>query len=745
MSVSPRTAWPARVAALVVAVMGLPLLLGLAAFFTDAPITIGTASPRTVIAPEEIRVPDEGQTQLARRQAADAVEPVISENLDAQTDLVQFVVDAFALAQSVRSPDVDGDVPSDRQQRDVLAQRLTMLDTAAIRRLVELPDAALGTARAEAIEIARDAAGAEILEGEVEAYADTQIRRELARSTVEPEIASEILAPILRAALRPTTTVDQEATAEAREAAAEDIDPVEVIIRRSTPIVRAGDEVTAVQLQALRQAGLEGSDPTIESAQALLLSVILTAVVALFLRTYRPLIWASGRHLLLLATLLVLFTGIAVLINTLQVGGGERHFLIPVGAIAMLVTILFDFRVGVLTVIPMTAILAYLVPAVPGLIPFALVSGLLSIPLVGHLTARGQLRTAAWQSTLAYVLLAGAFNVVYSGTENLTAALLAGAANGVLTALMVSGLLPFLESVFGVMTATSLLDFADRNHPLLRELEAKALGTYNHSVMVATLASRACRAIGADALLAEVMALYHDIGKVAKPYFFVENQVAIANPHDELNDPRQSALIIQRHVTDGVEMATVHKLPPEIVDGIRTHHGTTVVAYFYRQALNRAQDGLAAEPDESFFRYKGRRPFSREQAVLMLSDCSEGAVRAASSSEGAMKRDTITTIVTGLVADRVADAQLDDSPLTFADLRTVERSLIEGLEGVYHPRIQYPKDPRKAAEAAEEARLETQEEAAAAEHADRERARAKALQTGSRMSEPADSEPRRTP
>lgn len=726
MSDTNRPAWPSRIAALLLAVLGLPLLLGLSAFFTDAPITAGEPSPRTVIAPEEIRVQDDEQTQLARRQAADAVEPVISENLDAQTDLVQFVVDAFAVAQSVRAPDVEGNIPSESQQIEVLSQRLTMLDTAAITELVNLSDAALSTARSEAVQIARDAAAAEIVEGEVEDYADGQIRRELARSTVEPQVASEILDPILRAALRPTTTLDQEATAEAREAAAADIDPVEVIIRRGTSIVRAGEPVSDVQVEALQEAGLEGSDPTIEFAQALLLSVILSAVVALFLRTFRPIIWAKGRHLLLLATLLVLFTGVAVLIYTIQLGGSERHFLIPVGAIAMLATILFDVRVGVLSVIPMTAIMAYLVPAVPGLVPFALVSGLLSIPLVGRLTARGQLRTTAWQATLAYVLLAGAFNVVYSGTENLTAALLAGLGNGVLTALMVSGLLPFLESLFGVMTATSLLDFADRNHPLLRDLEQKALGTYNHSVMVATLASRACRAIGADALLAEVMALYHDIGKVAKPYFFVENQVAIANPHDELNDPRQSALIIQRHVTDGVEMATVHKLPPEIVDGIRTHHGTTVVAYFYRQALNRAQDGLAAEPDESFFRYKGRKPFSREQAVLMLSDCCEGAVRAASSSEGAMGRDTITTIVTGLIADRVADDQLDESPLTFADLRIVEQSLIEGLEGVYHPRIQYPKDPRKAAEAAGEARRETQDEAAAAEQADQARAREQA-------------------
>ncbi|CAN5453703.1 HDIG domain-containing protein [soil metagenome] len=718
------SAWPARIGALLLCVFGLPAVLGLGALFTDSPVVVGEPSPRTVIAPEEIRVTDQEATDIARRQAADAVAPVVTDNLEAQAALILFVNDAFSVAQAVRAPGVDGEIPSTSQKVEVLSERLPMLDSRAVTLLVDLTDSALSTARSEAISIAQSAAGAQLLEGEVTSYADTTLQRQLALATVGPEVASEILDPILRAALRPTITADQEATQAARDTAAADIDAVEVPFRRGNPIVRAGDTVTPIQQQALVLAGLEGSDPWIEVARALLLSVILTAVVAAYLRTYRPMIWGNGKHLLLLAVLIVIFTALAVVINNVQLGGSERHFLIPVGAIAMLATILFDARVGVLIVIPLTALIAYQIPGQGGLVPFAAVSGLLSIPLVGRLTARGQLRAAAWQSTIAYTLLSGAFSLVYSGTDGLVPALLFGAANGVLTALMVNGLLPFLESLFGVMTATSLLDFADRNHPLLRELESEAIGTYNHSVMVATLASRACRRSEADALLAEVMALYHDIGKVAKPYFFVENQVGIANPHDQLGDPRQSALIIQRHVTDGVEMAMVHKLPPEIVDGIRTHHGTTVVAYFYRQAAQRAEDGLAAEPDEAFFRYKGRRPFTREQAVLMLSDCTEGAVRAASFAEGGMSRDTITKIVSGLIGDRVADGQLDDSPLTFADLRAVEQSLIEGLEGVYHPRIQYPDDPRrnKGDEEIQAARRETEQEARAAEAADEARA-----------------------
>lgn len=724
MAIHSRQTLMGRIAALVVMVLGIPAVLGLAAFFTDAPIVAGEPSPRTVIAAEQVRIVDEDETELQRRLAAEEIEPVVTPNLDAQAALIQRVIDAFDVVTTAMAAGPDGTIPSRSDQIAVLTERLPMLDSEGINLLVTLTSSQLQTARTEAIDIARNAARAQLLdESDVQSWADNDLQRALALSTVNPQIASEIVLPIITDALRPTITVDEAATAQAREDAAAQVEDVALVVQRGTAIVRAGDTVTELQVQALRDTGQDGTDPTQEFAQALLLSIILTTVVAIYVRTYRPTIWSTPKQLMLLSVLLVLFTAILVVINTIAVGGNERHFLIPVGAFAMLATILFDARIGVLLVIPMVALISYQVPGQLGIVPFAAVSGLLSIPIIGRLTARGQLRTAAWQSTVAYIVLAVAFNVVYNGTEGIIGALIAGALNGVLTAMMVNGLLPFLESAFGIITANSLLDFADRNHPLLRELESKAIGTYNHSVMVATLASRACRKIGADALLAEVMALYHDIGKVAKPYFFVENQVGIANPHDQLDDPRQSALIIHRHVTDGVDMAQVHRLPPEIVDGIRTHHGTTVVAYFYRQALQTARDVDGPEPDEAFFRYKGRKPHSREQAVLMLSDCCEGAVRAATQGEGTMSRDTIEKIVTGLIADRVADGQLDDSPLTFADLRAVEESLIEALEGVYHPRIKYPADPNKTVAVVAQARAETEDEARAAEEADAARAR----------------------
>jgi putative nucleotidyltransferase with HDIG domain len=341
----------------------------------------------------------------------------------------------------------------------------------------------------------------------------------------------------------------------------------------------------------------------------------------------------------------------------------------------------------VLVTIPITAFTAFMVPSRPGLTAFAALSCLISVPLVSRLSARGALRTAAWRSTLAYGVLAAVLAAVFTEVDEVPLAALAGLGSGILSAIIVNATLPFLESVFGVLTATSLLDLADRNHPLLRELEEKALGSYNHSVEVSKMTERAARGVGADSLLASVAALYHDIGKVQRPYFFVENQFGIDNPHENL-EPEVSARIIKEHVTDGIQIARSYRMPSEIVEGIRTHHGTTLVGYFFRKAANAAPEG--ATIDERPYRYDGRKPSSKEMAILMLADCCEGATRAAALADRNLTREAIASIVAGLIDDRVEDGQLEEANITFRELRSVRESFIESLCYVYHPRITYP-------------------------------------------------------
>jgi len=677
-----------RLLALLLALIGVPLVLGISSLLQDQPIRAGAPSPRTVIAPELIRVADPEATERERRAAAAAVDPVLVDDEEAKAAIVQDVRDVFAAVRAARERDDQGVAASRAEQVNALRSRLSMLDREAVATLVALDADELGDVADESVSIAQQFARQRLPADRLEEVADSQLATELAVRNLPPEIEQDVIAPIIRAALRPTVRVDEEATAAARAEAAAQISEVVRSFPGGSVIVAAGEVPDAVQVAALEQRGLAGSAPWRALAEGFLVTLLLTLASCAYLRQYRPKVWRSTRRLVLLSCLFLLFA-VTLEIATLRAPTADPGwlFLVPVGAIAMLATILFDPPVGVLVTIPMTVLVAFAVPSEPGLVAFAAIAPLVSVPLVSRLSARGDLRRATGQSTVAYVVLAGVLAGVFSSLEAVPLALLAGLVNGALTGVAVLGLLPFLESAFGIVTATGLLDLADRNHPLLRELEQKALGSYNHSILVSTLAERAARAIGADALLSGVAALYHDIGKVRRPYFFVENQFGITNPHDEL-EPEVSALIIQEHVTDGITMAKTYRLPPEVVEGIATHHGTTLVSYFYNEARRRAGDG--EHVDEAHFRYKGRKPQSKEMAILMLADCCEGASRAAAQADRNLSRDALEQIVRKLVAERVEDGQLDESALTFQELRTVTESFIETLVGVYHPRITYP-------------------------------------------------------
>jgi hypothetical protein len=687
--------WLLRGLAFVLAVVGVPVALSVSAFLQDAPIRVGEASPRTVVAPDTIRVVDPEQTDRARRDAASAVPASLTDDDTARAEIVAQVRDAFASATDVRTAGSDQPPPLRSEQIDALRDRLPVLDEDGLRALVGLSDSQLARVADQAEEVARHLALDSIREDRLEEYQTRRLQQALAVRSFPGEIDELVVAPIIRDALRPTVREDLRATQQAREQAAREVSDVVRTFTRSGVIVTAGEVADEVQVAALRLRGLEGSEPWRAVLRVFLLTVVVTIAVGAYLRAYRPKVWGSTRRMLLLSFLFLLFAVLLEAVRLLPVDGSAWLFVLPVGALAMLATILFDPPIGVLVTIPVTAVVAFTLPSEPGLVAFAAVASLGSVPLVSRLSARGDLRRAAGKATIGYAILALVCASVFLGREALPVALAAGFINGVVSSVILMGSLPFLESVFGILTATSLLDLADRNHPLLRELEQKALGSYNHSIMVSTLVERACRAIGADGLLGSVAALYHDIGKVRRPYFFVENQFGIANPHDEL-EPRVSAVIIQEHVTDGIEMARSYRLPPEVVEGIATHHGTTLVTYFFRKEMERT--GHPDRVDEQHFRYKGRKPSSKEMAVLMLADCCEGASRAGAQTNRNLSREDLEGIVRSLLADRVEDGQLDESALTFRELKIAQESFIETLVGVYHPRIAYPRDMREQPE-----------------------------------------------
>lgn len=270
--------------------------------------------------------------------------------------------------------------------------------------------------------------------------------------------------------------------------------------------------------------------------------------------------------------------------------------------------------------------------------------------------------------------------------------------NGFISAALALGLLPYLESFFSRVTPLRLLDLSDFNQPLLKRLMVEAPGTYHHSLMMATIAEAAARAIGANALLCRVGAYYHDIGKLVKPEYFIENQGSLGyNPHGNLA-PALSSLVVVSHVKEGMALARAAKIPEEIVNFIPMHHGTSRIEYFYHQAKEDAEEEslknlegdspVQAEVGEENYRYPGPRPKSKETAILMLADSIEAAARTVEEPSHQRFKD----LVDGLVQKKLEDGQLADSPLTLSDLNQVKAAFIHTLTTVYHARIEYPEE-----------------------------------------------------
>jgi putative nucleotidyltransferase with HDIG domain len=257
---------------------------------------------------------------------------------------------------------------------------------------------------------------------------------------------------------------------------------------------------------------------------------------------------------------------------------------------------------------------------------------------------------------------------------------------GLMAGFFLGGCLPFIESAFGIVTGISLLELGDITHPLLQELVRRAPGTHNHSVTVGTIAEAAAERIGANAVLVRVGAYFHDIGKMLKPHYFVENQNGTDNRHANLA-PAMSTLIIIGHVKDGVDLARQHNLPEPIIDLIEQHHGTTLVEYFYREAKNRASGGLEeGSVSETSYRYPGPKPQTKEAGILMIADAVESASR--TLSEPTPSR--LEGLVEALIDKRLRDGQFDECGLTLKEIAEIRDSLTKSLIGIYHGRVKYP-------------------------------------------------------
>ncbi len=445
-------------------------------------------------------------------------------------------------------------------------------------------------------------------------------------------------------------------------------------------VVRAGDVVTDDHLSILQDLGLLSGRPAWAALFGILLiMLVIMGAVGFYLWLFDRDVARSGRRLSLL--------GLLSLMTMILSAGAHSFsgFIVPVAAGTMLISILLNPRLGVFMSFAFSLFTGLLVGNDLRFALVALAGGLTGVFAVSRLGQRSDLMRAG-------LLVAGANVVTILGVNNLAGQglfelatmkdTLWGAGNGIASAVLAIGSLPFLEDIFGILTPVNLLELANPNRPLLHKLLMEAPGTYHHSIIVGNLAEAAAAEIGGNTALVRVGALYHDIGKVKRPYFFIDNQFGGENPHDKIA-PSLSSLIITSHVRDGVAMAQEAGLPQEVINLIQQHHGNSLVSYFYSRATEARDPEQVVEED---FRYDCPRPQTLEAAILMLADSCEAAVRSLTKATPGR----IEAVVRKIIKDRLADGQLEQSPLTFKDLDRITEVFSRVLAGTFHQRLEYP-------------------------------------------------------
>lgn len=478
--------------------------------------------------------------------------------------------------------------------------------------------------------------------------------------------------------LRPNMVYDSEATELLRQEAVRSVSPVK--IARNEIIIEKGTSINSEHRELLKDLGLLVKDTGVDLrilGSSAVFAAIFTGILFFGILLFRKELLVKDAHLLLMVLVIIFTLGISLSISSFS------KYLIPLATGSMLISILIDPIVGILSGFVMASSVGIMLINDFTFFFLSLINALVGVYSAAKVSQRSDLTKAGGIIGVMGMLSIMAMEI--SGNSSLWTVVSKGSwgmINGVLSAVLAIGTLPFLENAFRITSSIKLLELSNPNQPLLRRLMVDAPGTYHHSIIVGNLAEAAAGAVGADPLLARVGANYHDIGKLKRPYFFIENQLTPENPHDKLN-PSLSALIILSHVKDGLEIAKEYTLPKLITDFIAQHHGNSLLAFFYHKAVE-------ADPNKEFeeagFRYEGPRPQSREIAIVMLADCVEAAVRSMSKPTPGK----IEGFIRQLIKDKLSDGQLDESDLTLRDLENIANAFSRVLTGIFHSRIEYP-------------------------------------------------------
>ena len=498
---------------------------------------------------------------------------------------------------------------------------------------------------------------------------------------------AQIAFSFFRAIFQPSLEYMRAETLQERRRRARNVTEIQGGVEKGEVIVRKGERVTEEikrKLTSLERMRNERMGPSILWKQTTgegLFALLGFSFFFFYLYLFRPDIWREDRDVVLVTLLLgfiVVLFGVGVRLPWANL------YAVPVALASVLVTIVFNSRIGLFA----TIVLAFTGGQMLGLdLEYTLATffaGAFGIFSVRDIKNRGQFFVSAGIVFVGYLLVLTASWLFLGTPTALYGRELVFAAIGASFTITASLFLWALERIFDITTDLTLLELSDTNNKLLKDLSLRAPGSFNHTLQVANLAEAAADRIGAHTLLTRVGALYHDIGKMRKPEYFVENQRAGVNPHDQLK-PRMSALIIASHVKEGLEMGKDHNLPEEVLKFIPSHHGTARIEYFYRKAVG-ASDDEDSPVLESEFRYPGPKPHSKETGILMLAD----SVEAASRSLDEPSHNRLKSLIDLIFQERIEDGQLDETDLTFQDLRLIKETFLKMLLGIYHVRVKYP-------------------------------------------------------
>ena len=647
-------------------------------------MAVGHVAPRDIRAPRQIAYVSDLETNRQRELAAASVAPVFSPP-DAQIARQQL----GAVREVINTITAIRNEPALTTTEKV--QRLTALpdfalDAEVAERILDISDTRWIRVDAQVIGLLDEVLRSPIRPDNVNTIkAALPIRISLDFSAEEAAVIAALALPMLV----PNTNYDAAATDAARASAREAVQPIERRYEANQIIIRSGQVLSALDVEALEKLNLSRPNLTWpDAASALVLSALTVSLIGGAM-LYGPdnALTQRAQRSVLSATL---FVAALFLARLLLPGHTLLPYLAPLAAVSIAITCWSGPMAGIASAVVLGGLVAIPLDQPIEMGTYWIAGSLMACLVVrrGERISdyfRAGLAVAITQSGIILAFHSGA--VVDDGTAvQIGYYLVAVVANSLLSAALAPAILYVAGLLFDIVTPIQLVELSRPSHPLLQQLLTQAPGTYHHSLMVANLAEQAAERIGADSLLTRVGAYYHDIGKSLHPYFFIENQVETGNVHDQL-DPETSSRVLQNHVKDGAELAKRSRLPTRIRGFITEHHGTMKTGYQYALAARTNDEPV----DEARFRYPGPRPQSRETALVMLADGCEAAVRARKPSSP----EETDEIVRKVITERLADHQLDEVNMTLQELERVRQSFLDTLRGAYHPRIEYPEMNRQ--------------------------------------------------